>query len=61
MNILYLNPDEWRGDLMGCAGDPLIRTPNIDRLAAAGTRFGNCHAQHTVCSPSRCAKSGPFT
>ncbi len=55
MNILYFNPDEMRGDLMGCAGHPLVKTPNLDRFAAGGVRFNNCHVQHTVCTPSRCS------
>lgn len=55
MNFIYFNPDEMRGDLMGCAGHPLIQTPNFDRLAASGVRFDQCHVQHTVCTPSRCS------
>lgn len=55
MNIIYFNPDEMRGDLMGCAGHPLVQTPNLDRFAATGVRFDNCHVQHTVCTPSRCS------
>jgi choline-sulfatase len=55
MNFVIFNPDEWRGDYAGCSGHPLVRTPNLDRLAAAGTRFENAFVQHTVCSPSRCS------
>lgn len=55
MNILYLNPDQMRADFLGCYGHPVSQTPNIDRLAAEGTRFAQCHAQHTVCTPSRCS------
>jgi len=54
-NFIYFNPDEMRGSLMGCAGHPLVRTPNFDRLAAEGVRFAQCHVQHTVCTPSRCS------
>lgn len=55
MNIVYLNPDEMRADVVGCYGHPLAKTPNLDRLAAQGTRYDQCHVQHTVCSPSRCS------
>ncbi|MFW6367358.1 MAG: sulfatase-like hydrolase/transferase [bacterium] len=55
MNFIYFNPDEMRGDLLGCAGHPLVETPNLDRFAAAGVRFNQCHVQHTVCTPSRCS------
>ncbi|HAI11288.1 MAG TPA: sulfatase [Phycisphaerales bacterium] len=55
MNIIYYNPDELRADVLGCYGHPLVKTPNIDRLAAKGTTFENCFVQHTVCSPSRCS------
>jgi arylsulfatase A-like enzyme len=55
MNIIYVNPDEMRADVLGCYGHPLAQTPNFDRLAAEGTRFDQCHVQHTVCTPSRCS------
>ncbi len=55
MNFIYFNPDEMRGDLLGCYGHPLVKTPNFDRLAREGTRFDQCHVQHTVCTPSRCS------
>src|SRR5579859_4483117 len=54
-NIVLFNPDEWRADCAGCYGDPIVRTPNLDRLASEGVCFDQCHAQHPVCSPSRCA------
>jgi choline-sulfatase len=55
MNFIIFNPDEMRAESVGCYGHPLVKTPNIDRLAEEGTRFENCFVQHTVCSPSRCA------
>jgi arylsulfatase A-like enzyme len=54
-NIVIINPDQWRADYAGCYGHPLVKTPHLDRLAAEGTRFEQCHVQHTVCSPSRCS------
>jgi arylsulfatase A-like enzyme len=38
---------------LGCYGQKLIQTPNIDRLAKEGTRFTDCYAGATVCAPSR--------
>lgn len=38
----------------GCFGQKLIRTPNIDRLAAEGTRFTRAYVGAAVCAPSRC-------
>lgn len=55
MNFILFNPDEMRAESAGCYGHPLAPTPNLDRLAAQGTRFDQCHVQHTVCSPSRCS------
>ncbi|MFW6132585.1 MAG: sulfatase-like hydrolase/transferase [Planctomycetota bacterium] len=55
MNFVYINPDEMRADVLACYGHPLARTPNLDRLAATGVRFDQCHVQHTVCTPSRCS------
>ena len=54
-NILYFNPDQLRADMLGCYGNKLVPTPNFDRLAREGTRFDQCHVQHTVCTPSRCS------
>ncbi|HZU74307.1 MAG TPA: sulfatase-like hydrolase/transferase [Acidimicrobiales bacterium] len=52
-NILVLMPDQHRADLLGCAGDPVIRTPNIDRLAAEGIRYDNVYCQGPLCMPAR--------
>src|SRR5262249_12436963 len=42
------------GDL-GCYGNTVIRTPNLDRMAAEGTRFTDCYVPQAVCSASRAA------
>lgn len=55
MNFVFFVPDELRAESVGCYGHPLSRTPNMDRLAGEGTRFDQCHVQHTVCTPARCA------
>ncbi|NOY82294.1 MAG: sulfatase-like hydrolase/transferase [Kiritimatiellaeota bacterium] len=55
MNFILFNPDEMRAESVGCYGHPVSQTPHMDRLAAEGVRFEQCHVQHTVCSPSRCS------
>jgi len=52
-NVLILMADDHRGDIMGCAGDPIVSTPNLDRLAAEGTRFTRFASQSPVCIPTR--------
>lgn len=51
--VLILADDLGYGDL-GCYGQQLIPTPNIDRIAKEGLRFTSCYAGSTVCAPSRC-------
>ena len=38
-NLIFFIPDELRARAIGCYGNPVVATPNIDRLAAQGTRF----------------------
>jgi arylsulfatase A-like enzyme len=54
-NIIFILADDLGYGDPGCYGQKLIKTPNIDRLAAQGTRFTQCYAGSTVCAPSRCA------
>ncbi len=54
-NIIIFNPDQLRAESVGCYGHPLVKTPNIDRLASQGVRFENCIAQYPVCIASRCS------
>ena len=51
-NILYVTADDL-GEQVGCYGDAIARTPNIDALAATGTRFANAYVTQASCSPSR--------
>ena len=52
-NIIFvLSDDLAQGDL-GCYGQKLIQTPNLDRMAAEGTRFTQAYSGTTVCAPSR--------
>ncbi len=52
-NLLLFMPDQLRADAVGAFGNPLAVTPNLDALAAEGTRFDRAYVQHTVCSQSR--------
>ena len=52
-NILFLLTDNQRNDLLGCVGNPIIQTPNIDRLAANGVRFANAFCTSPICAASR--------
>ncbi|MEY4386544.1 MAG: hypothetical protein RLY20_1827 [Verrucomicrobiota bacterium] len=52
--ILIVADDLGYGDL-GCYGQKQIKTPNLDKLAAGGTRFTSFYAGSTVCAPSRCS------
>ena len=54
-NILILMSDEHRRDAMGCAGHPLVKTPHLDALAAAGTRFSRAYTASPMCVPTRAA------
>jgi iduronate 2-sulfatase len=51
-NVLLLCVDDLK-PLLGCYGDPLAKTPNLDRLAARGTRFDLAYCNQSVCAPSR--------
>ncbi|HWA98471.1 MAG TPA: sulfatase, partial [Pirellulales bacterium] len=52
-NVLLLISDNHTRSDMGCYGHPDIRTPNLDRLAAGGTRFANAFCTVASCGPSR--------
>ncbi|MEM7130220.1 MAG: sulfatase-like hydrolase/transferase [Chloroflexota bacterium] len=54
-NILFIMDDQHRFDYLGCAGADFVRTPNIDALAARGTRFTHCTVNSPICAPSRIA------
>ncbi len=54
-NFIFYMPETLRAESLGCYGHPLVRTPNFDRLAGEGVRFEQCHAQNSVCGPSRCS------
>jgi len=52
-NIIFLLTDDHRADAMGCAGNPIIHTPNMDDLARNGVRFTNAFVTTSICASSR--------
>lgn len=52
-NVLFIVSDDLKASVLGCYGDKICQTPNIDRLAREGMLFERCYCQGTVCSPSR--------
>jgi arylsulfatase A-like enzyme len=52
-NFLFIITDQHRADHLGCYGNSVVRTPNIDRLAANGTRFDNFYVATPICMPNR--------
>ena len=52
-NILVIMSDEHNASVLGCYGNKVIRTPNLDRLAAQGAVFESCYCPSPLCVPSR--------
>ncbi|MCP4961123.1 MAG: sulfatase-like hydrolase/transferase [Actinomycetia bacterium] len=52
-NILFLYADQHRADVLGSAGDEVVVTPTLDRLASTGLRCSGAWAESPVCQPSR--------
>ncbi|MCZ6678812.1 MAG: sulfatase-like hydrolase/transferase [Candidatus Poribacteria bacterium] len=52
-NLLYIHSDQHNPAVTGCYGDPLVQTPNLDRLAAQGVCFTDVYCPSPVCVPSR--------
>jgi len=53
MNLLFISSDEHNPAMMGCSGHPVVRTPNLDKLAARGVRFSSAYCNNPICVPSR--------
>lgn len=51
-NVLFIIVEDLK-NIMGCYGNPLVQTPNMDRLAQMGLKFDRAYCQYPVCNPSR--------
>jgi len=54
-NILFLMTDQHRADCLGCDGNAVIKTPNLDRIAREGIRFTHAYSSTPSCTPARAA------
>jgi arylsulfatase A-like enzyme len=52
-NLLFVFADQWRAQALGYAGDPNVKTPHLDRMAARGVNMTNAVSGCPVCSPYR--------
>ncbi|MBD3195140.1 MAG: sulfatase-like hydrolase/transferase [Candidatus Lokiarchaeota archaeon] len=53
LNVLFIMTDQHRADHMGCTGNSIIKTPNLDKLASDGIRFSNAFCTSPMCMPNR--------
>lgn len=53
MNFLLLYADDWRNTTLGCAGNPIVKTPHLDRLASQGLRYTHACVTTAICGVSR--------
>jgi len=54
-NVIIIMSDEHDPRVLGCAGHPIVQTPNLDALAARGVRFPNAYTPSPICVPARAA------
>jgi len=52
-NILVIMSDEHNASVLGCCGNDIVQTPNLDRLSRRGVTFNNCYCNSPLCVPSR--------
>ena len=52
-NVVFIVSDDLKASVLGCYGDPICQTPNLDRLAERGLLFRRAYCQATWCAPSR--------
>src|SRR5437868_9522081 len=52
-NVLFIIADQWRAQAFGFAGDPNVKTPNLDRFEKGCVNFSQAVAGTPVCSPTR--------
>ncbi len=54
-NILFIMADQLMPFLTGAYGHPVVKTPNLDRMAQLGVRFDNAYTPYPLCGPTRAA------
>jgi len=60
-NIIFVFSDQQRWDTVGCYGQPMPVTPNLDRMASEGVRFSHAFTCQPVCGPARaCLQTGKY-
>jgi len=60
-NVVVILTDDHRADYLGCSGNPILKTPHIDQLAAEGVRFSNAFVTTAACTPNRtCLLTGQY-
>jgi choline-sulfatase len=60
-NILFICSDQHTASALGANGHPIVKTPNLDRLAANGVNFRHAYSGNPVCAPGRaCMMTGKF-
>lgn len=61
-NFLVIMMDQLRWDHLGCYGNPIVQTPNLDSVADAGLRFDTFHVSNPICQPNRaCLATGQIS
>jgi arylsulfatase A-like enzyme len=53
MNIMFIITDQHRADHMSCAGNSVLKTPHLDKLASEGVRFTSAYVTNPICMPNR--------
>ncbi len=53
MNVLFIIAEDWSANTPGCYGNPICKTPNLDRFATSAIRFDSAYVQAVCCNPSR--------
>ena len=54
-NLIFFLTDNHARSVLGCYGHPIVKTPNLDKIAETGVRFTNAYCASPLCCPSRAA------